>query len=69
MNTFRGDTMSVKKMQEGLKKYKEMNTVPKLRDAIRNMCCECMGGEEDWIDEVKKCTSLNCPLYYYRPKR
>jgi hypothetical protein len=44
-----------------INEYKERATTPK--NAIRAMCVSCMGG---MIAEVRRCTSLGCPLYPFR---
>ena len=40
--------------------------------AIKAMCAHCMGCTKDHIEQgfrecVRNCTSVNCPLYFYRP--
>ena len=40
--------------------------------AIKAMCAHCMGCTKDHIEPgfrecVRNCTSVNCPLHFYRP--
>lgn len=57
---------------------KKMALVKKLKSkkgraaAVNAMCCECIYDPEalgcgSWRKQVEDCTSLNCPLYPYRP--
>jgi len=38
-----------------------------MRLAINAQCYDCMGRESGWRNEVKNCTSPNCPLFGFRP--
>lgn len=38
-------------------------------NAIKAMCYDCMGRTEHWRNDVKTCTSPNCPLFDFRPGR
>ena len=40
-----------------------------LRDAIKAMCTQCMGGPEEsgYRVEIARCSSIRCPLREYRP--
>lgn len=42
---------------------------PTRKLAIDLMCLHCLGGEgEPGVrNQVRNCTSVNCPLYIYRP--
>lgn len=45
-------------------------TIKELLTAIHNMCYQCMGSEgEESFKEIKKCSSVNCPLHDLRVKR
>ena len=40
--------------------------------AIKAMCAACMGCTRDHIEQgfrecIRNCTSVNCPLHFYRP--
>jgi hypothetical protein len=40
--------------------------------AIKAMCAHCMGCTRDHIEQgfrecIRNCTSVNCPLHFYRP--
>ena len=43
-------------------------------NAIKAMCCHCMGCTSDYYEPgtsemIRDCTSASCPLYRYRPYR
>ena len=56
------------KPKNHIQKWKERNTRAM---AINAFCCQCMGGTEDDMTEVRVtvagCTSPECPLYEWRP--
>ncbi len=45
------------------KRRRKSGEVAGRKEAIRNMCMECMGYE---IAEIKRCTALKCWLYPWR---
>ena len=38
-----------------------------MRLAINAFCYECMGFAKSWRNDVKKCPSVKCPLFGFRP--
>ena len=45
---------------------------PKFRQAVNNMCRECIvddaiAGNGTWLMQIENCTSYNCSLYCVRP--
>ena len=34
---------------------------------INAFCYECMGFAKSWRNDVRNCTSINCPLFGFRP--